>query len=230
MNAPAGGTAVLFDLDGTLVDSAPDIAASVDYALGRLGLRAPDTDRIRTYIGDGAARLMHRCLTDDIDGVADGSLFDSASAHFLAHYAANVCRLSATYPRVVETLTTLTGRGYALACVTNKPARFTRPLLEALRLDRFFPVTMSGDSLAAKKPAPDQLLYAADRCGVPPSSCTMVGDTATDLLAAKRAEMPAICVSYGYGDMSDILGNGPSAIVDSIEHIVDLLPQGATAR
>jgi phosphoglycolate phosphatase len=229
MNNPPSGSAVIFDLDGTLVDSAPDIAASVDYALTQIGRSAPSLAQVRNYIGNGADRLLHRSLTFDLDGIADDALFESANRHFLEHYRRNVCCRSAPYPGVIETLTTLTEHGYFLACVTNKPARFTDPLLEELGLDGFFSVTLSGDSLELKKPAPDQLLHVADRCAIATHNCTMVGDTVTDILAAQNASMGVVCVSYGYGDIADIVAHNPSAIIDSIDQIVNLVATDTTA-
>jgi phosphoglycolate phosphatase len=226
MSHPINGSVVIFDLDGTLVDSAIDLAASVRYALKQIGRPAPGLARIRSYIGNGADRLIHRSLTCDVDGIADDALFESANRHFFEHYKNNVCCRSQAYPRVRETLTTLKNRGHFLACVTNKPAEFAQPLLEKLGLDRYFSVSLSGDSLEAKKPAPDQLLHVADRCAIAPQNCTMVGDTVTDIVAAKSASMPVICVSYGYGDIADIVTHNPSAIIDSIDQIVDLVANG----
>lgn len=230
MSVADGAAAVIFDLDGTLVDSAPDLAASVDYALNRIGRRAPSRERIRSYIGSGAERLIHRSLTGDIDGVADEALFKSACLNFFAHYEANVCCRTTPYPHAAETLRALVGKGYALACVTNKPSQFTQPLLKKLGLDIHFSLTLSGDSLAAKKPCPDQLLHVADHYALSPQDCVMVGDTLTDVLAARNAAMPVIFVTYGYGNVSDIAATEPAAIVDSLEQIPDLLPQIAAAQ
>lgn len=229
MNGRGEGSAIIFDLDGTLVDSAPDIAASVRHALNRIGRQAPSLARIRAYIGNGAERLIHRSLTGDIDGIADSRLFDSASTHFFAHYAENVCCRCEPYPKVIDTLRTLIGRGYRLACVTNKPARFTQPLLEKLGLDRFFSITLSGDSLETKKPSPEQLLAVAQRCGIAPQYCTMVGDTVTDVLAARNANMPIICVNYGYGDIAEMVMHNPFAVVETIDQIINLVAEEATA-
>jgi phosphoglycolate phosphatase len=223
MSACVDGAAVIFDLDGTLVDSAPDIAASVTHALQHIGIQSPPLARIKSYIGNGANRLIHRSLTGDVDGIAEDILFESASYYFFDHYEKNICSRSTPYPGVVETLGALLDRGYVLACVTNKPARFTDPLLEQLELDRFFSVTISGDSLDRKKPFPDQLLYVARHCEISPQKCVMVGDTATDVIAAKDANMSVVFVSYGYGDLSDIVSHNPMAIIDSFDEIVGVL-------
>ena len=205
--------AVLFDLDGTLVDSAPDIASSIEFALNELGQRVPSESLITSYIGNGAGRLIHRSLTGNWDGIADPELFAQTSKLFFKRYAANVCQRSTIYPGVANTLEELKVNGFHLACVTNKPAEFTEPLLTKLGLKDYFSVTMSGDSLATKKPAPDQLLHVTSTFGVAPQNSIMIGDTVTDILAARNANMPAICVSYGYGDQTDIADHSPFAIV-----------------
>ena len=223
MNTCLGGSAIIFYLDGTLVDSAPDIAASVAYALHLVGQQTPSLAKIQSYIGNGADRLIHRSLTNAADGVADYALFSEVRTHFFEHYENNICRHSIPYVGVTETLIELCDHDYQLACVTNKPTRFTDPLLRQLELDRFFPVVLSGDTLDAKKPAPDQLLYVAYRYEIAPQRCVMVGDTGTDVLAAKNADMSAIFATYGYGDVGEIDVREPLAIVDSFSEIVNIL-------
>jgi phosphoglycolate phosphatase len=230
MNACPTASAFIFDLDGTLVDSAPDIAASVAHALQTIGFEAPSLARIRSFIGNGADRLIHRSLTDDINGTADDVLFNRAAKLFFRHYEDNVCCRSIVYASVTETLTALRNRGHLLACVTNKPTRFTDPLLKQLGLDQFFPITLSGDSLEAKKPAPDQLLFVAEHFKIAPQQCVMIGDTITDIVAAENANMSSIYVSYGYGDISDIDLRHPLAVVDSLDQIIDLLNAVPDAR
>ncbi|HCU88715.1 MAG TPA: phosphoglycolate phosphatase [Gammaproteobacteria bacterium] len=224
MNVSPDGCAFIFDLDGTLVDSAPDIAVSVAYAVRLVGEQPPSLETIKGYIGNGADRLIHRSLTNDHNGVAEIDLFTRVRAYFLEHYGENFCRYSTPYIDVNQTLTELCNRDYKLACVTNKPSRFTDALLRHLGLDRFFPVVLSGDTLSEKKPAPNQLLYVAKRYGITPRHCVMVGDTGTDILAAKNANMPSIYVTYGYGAITEIELSAPLAIVDSLSEIVDLLP------
>ncbi|MDA0821905.1 MAG: phosphoglycolate phosphatase [Proteobacteria bacterium] len=225
MNPEPNGALVIFDLDGTLVDSAPDLVASITFALTLVNIDVPSVAAMTSYIGNGAGRLVHRCLTNSFDGIADEKLFDRASRSFFDHYSTNVCAKSAVYPQVTSTLTELKNCGYRLACVTNKPARFTEPLLAQIGLSEFFSITLSGDSLEKKKPAPDQLLHAAKWFDIAPECCTMVGDTVTDIEAARRANMQVISVSYGYGSRSELLALGPDAIVDSIDQIVDIIAE-----
>lgn len=195
---------IFFDLDGTLVDSAPDLAVSVNQALAAIGKKAISQDAVRSYIGNGADRLIHRAITGDYSGTAAAPVYEPAKDTFLAHYAEHVCEQSALYPRVEETLTRLVNQGYQLACITNKPGQFTTPLLEALNIGHFFELVLSGDSLERKKPAPDQLLHAAEHFERKPQACLMVGDTNTDISAALNCAMPALFVTYGYGQASDL--------------------------
>jgi phosphoglycolate phosphatase len=161
--------------------------------------------------------------------VADSAAYASASEAFYAYYAANVCRYSVLYPRVKETLQTLQDRGYGLACVTNKPARFSLPLLEALSIDHHFSICISGDSLPRKKPDPAQLLFAAEHFRIPGERCTMVGDTTADIHAAQRASMPIIAVTYGYGGNAEIVRLRPTATVSTFGDIAAQLPAASAA-
>jgi len=217
-------SAIIFDLDGTLVDSAPDLAAGVAHALSGTGQPAPSLDEVRAYIGEGAARLVHRALTGELDGVADDVVFQRVSDSFFEFYAANICEHSRLYPNVKSTLSELQVRGYSLACATNKPARFTLPLLEALNIDTFFPVCVSGDTLPQKKPDPAPLLFAADGLGVPAANCAMIGDTAIDVIAARAAGMPVIAVDYGYGSRQAIEQAAPDRVVSAIGELAEYLP------
>lgn len=219
----AARRAVLFDLDGTLVDSAPDIAAAADRALVACGVPARGIDRIRGYIGGGAEKLIHRCLTDRMDGVAEPTLFAAARDAFFRHYAAGLTVQTQAYPGVMDTLDTLRARGYALGCVTNKPGRFTRPLLEALDLARYFEVTVAGDTLQVKKPDPGPLLHALDALGVAPARATMIGDSMADLNAARAAGVRVLCVSYGYSPNARLADHAPDALVDRMADILPLL-------
>ena len=196
--------AVFFDLDGTLVDSAGDLATSVNYALSLIDKPTLSEQTIRSYIGNGADRLIHRSITLEYQGVAEPSLYDPARHAFLEHYANNVCTKSALYPGVEEVLVALHEQNYPLACITNKPTQFTHSLLDALDVTRFFRVILCGDSLNKKKPAPDQLQHAAEKFDLQPQNCLMVGDTNTDIGAALNCSMPAVFVTYGYGEADDL--------------------------
>jgi phosphoglycolate phosphatase len=211
--------AVLFDLDGTLVDSAPDISDAVALALAENGLESPGETAIRGFIGNGAARLVHRSITGRRDGKADQTAFDKVYEQFLAHYELRLFRRSAVYPGVVDTLEQLYRARWSLGCITNKPERFTLPLLRAASLAGYFSVVLSGDSLTQRKPDPAPIIHACERIRVPLDHAVMIGDSATDLTAAKRAGVRAICVSYGYAGNVDFAAHGADAMLDSMSEL-----------
>ncbi|MEQ8663373.1 MAG: phosphoglycolate phosphatase [Gammaproteobacteria bacterium] len=194
----------LFDLDGTLVDSAPDLATAVDGALHAHGHATIGVARVRDFVGDGAQRLVHRALTGSRDGVAPAAVFEPVYASFLERYAQALCVETRVYPGVVAALETLAAEGWTLAVVTNKPARFTAPLLETTALAGYFAAVICGDTLAHRKPDPAPLLHAAAACGIAITATVMVGDSVTDITAARRAGMPALCVDYGYAGGADL--------------------------
>jgi phosphoglycolate phosphatase len=212
---------VLFDLDGTLVDSAPDIAVAANAALIAVGHAARSEEEIRYFIGSGAERLIHRCLTGQRDEDALPSLHEAAYAEFQRQYAAHVSARSRLFPGVLETLATLSAAGMPMGCITNKPERFTHPLLKDLGLSGYFRIVLGGDSLPVKKPDPAPLLHAAEACGVSPQESVMVGDSLTDLAAARAAGMRIFCVSHGYPAGVDLRTHAPDAWVDDMR---DFLP------
>ncbi|MGR8947054.1 MAG: phosphoglycolate phosphatase [Gammaproteobacteria bacterium] len=212
---------VFFDLDGTLVDSAGDLASSVNHALNIIDKPNLDEATIRSYIGNGADRLIHRAITGNYDGEADSDLYSPARQAFLSHYAANVCEKSTLYPGVENVLTTLGNDNYQLACITNKPQQFTHPLLARLGVAQYFPLVLAGDSLQRKKPEPDQLEHAAQFFGISPGECVMIGDTNTDIAAALNCDMSAIFVTYGYGEESDLDTRFSGPHIDVMDELHD---------
>ena len=188
----------LFDLDGTLVDSAPDIADAVDIAMQACGRPALGETVVRGLIGNGAGRLIHRALTGQHEGDADAALHAQAYQFFIDAYQPRVFARTRLFSGVEEVLASLSAAGWALGCVTNKPARFTTPLLSAAGIAHYFGVVLSGDSLPTRKPAPEPILHAAATLGVALSRVVMVGDSLADLRAAQNAGVRALCVSFGY--------------------------------
>lgn len=189
---------VLFDFDGTLYDSAPDIAWCANEVRRSQGLEPIDERRIRNYIGNGSERLLHRCLTDSLDGEVPTETYELARVMFGDLYLANLARRSSWYPHAPELIATLNAVGLPTALVTNKPARFTHKLLEELDITRHFATVVCGDTLATRKPEPDMLLHAAETAGLAPGDCVMVGDSEIDLAAARAAGMTSIFVTHGY--------------------------------
>lgn len=189
--------AVMFDLDGTLVHTAPEIGAAINRMLAELGAAALSLEQIERFIGEGAQTLVKRCIEAGTHDEADAALFDQAHALFFKHYADNVTE-SKPYEGVIETLSALQAKGLRLACVTNKPERFTMPLLDKTGLLDFFEAVVSGDTLPKKKPDPIQLQYICAKFNVLEAEAMLVGDSLTDVKAAHAAGCYIVTVPYGY--------------------------------
>jgi phosphoglycolate phosphatase len=192
--------AILFDLDGTLLDSAPDLAAAANAMLVELGLPARDPAVIATYIGKGIPKLVERTLTGSLDAAADPVLLARALPMYERYYAEASGRRSVPFPGVIEGLRALRDAGLPLACITNKAERFTLDLLQRTGLDGFFPVVVCGDTVVRKKPDPEPVLTACARLDVRPADAVMIGDSANDVQAARAAGCPVWCVPYGYNE------------------------------
>jgi phosphoglycolate phosphatase len=185
------------DLDGTLVDSAPDLAHCVGSALGSLGFVAPGTSLTRAWIGDGIETLLRRALAHSGAGADDATL-RAAIERFTSCYRENLYVRSRLYPDVEETLATLGKRGIKLACVTNKRIAFADALLAAAGIRAHFGAVFGGDSLPEKKPSPAPLIAAARDLGIAPANCAMVGDSHHDYHAAADAGFVFFWARYGY--------------------------------
>jgi 2-phosphoglycolate phosphatase, prokaryotic len=216
---------ILLDLDGTLVDSAPDLALSVDAMRESLGLPAWGEAKVREWIGNGAERLVRRALVGSMEGEPDEALFLEAYPRFLGYYREHICMRSTLYPGVLAGLDYLHRAGYVLSCITNKPERFANPLLRHLGLIERFALILGGDTLEHKKPHPEPLFFAARRLGVTPGSALMVGDSVSDVQAARAAGFRVVCVSYGYNHGRDIREAEPDAVIDSLLGLQELLEQ-----
>ncbi len=187
-----------FDLDGTLVDSIPDLAAACHAMLAELGQPPRTDDDIHRFVGKGMAVLVERCLT--WEAAPAMMLLEAGIASFRRHYADINGRASTVYPGVVEGLEAFRGLGLPLGVVTNKPADFTGPLLERMGLAGYFEVVISGDTLAFKKPRPEPLLHACTLLATEPGLNLHVGDSLNDIESARAAGCPVICVPYGYNE------------------------------
>ncbi|MCU0804729.1 MAG: phosphoglycolate phosphatase [Burkholderiales bacterium] len=214
--------AVLLDLDGTLVDSAADLAAAANRMLAALGLPARTVDEVKTYVGKGIPRLVHRALTGRLDGEADGALHARALALFEQAYAEESGRHSAVFAGVVAGLERLRAAGLRLACVTNKAERFTIDLLDAKGLLPYFDVVVSGDSTPRRKPDPMPFLFGCDKLGVTPAEAYAIGDSANDVAAARAAGIRVLCVPYGYNEGEPVADLGET-MVDTVAHAAELM-------
>ncbi len=218
---------VVCDLDGTLVDSVPDLIYCMDKMLCQVGLPAAGEANIRQWVGNGIERLVGRALTGRMEGEPDTALFDRALPLFQELYAENTSKRSRLFAGVEQGLDWLASQNITLACVTNKAERYTVPLMKDLGIYQRFAIVLSGDSLPKKKPSPLPLLHAAQHVGVAPESCLMLGDSISDVKAARAAGFPVICLSYGYNHGQDIRTSEPDAVIDSMAELPALLCDAA---
>jgi len=221
---------VLIDVDGTLVDSVPDLAYCVDEMMKQLGLPLRGEASVRNWVGNGVERLVRRALTNSLDGEPEDDLFTRAYPVFLDLYADNTSKRSLLYPGVREGIDYLKASGYLLGCVTNKAAQFTEPLLKDLGIRDEFGIVVSGDTLPQKKPDPAPLLHAAAFFDVAPEEALMLGDSVSDVKAARSAGFQIICMSYGYNHGQDIRTAKPDAVIDSMAELPGLLGPAAARK
>ena len=208
--------ACLFDLDGTLVDSAPDLAAAANRMRAAFGMDALAVERVADFIGKGIPMLVRRALVDDLAGRADEALAARALPLYESFYGEESGRNGTVYAGVREGLAMLAAAGVPLGVVTNKAACFTEDLLRQLDLHAPFRVIVSGDTVAARKPDPLPLRHACERLGVAPTDTLMIGDSANDVAAARAAGCPVWCVSYGYREGASVASLDADRIVGSI--------------
>ena len=212
--------AVFFDLDGTLADTAPDLAGALNTLLERHGKPTVAYEKVRNLAAYGAQRLLREGFSISADDPGYAALRDE----YLVLYGESVCRHSTLFPGIAEVLGTLQQRDIPWGVVTNKHARFTVPLLEKLGLSGHLACTISGDSCANAKPHPEPLLLAARTLNVDPQDCLFVGDTINDLKAADAAGMRVLIAGWGYFDENEPRSNwNPTAWIDTPEEIVAYL-------
>ncbi|MCI0400237.1 MAG: phosphoglycolate phosphatase [Gammaproteobacteria bacterium] len=214
---------VLLDLDGTLVDSVPDLAYCVDSMLKEVDLPPRNIAKVRQWMGRGLERLVKRALVDGGQLEPDNAPFDKAFPILLKLYAQNTCERSRLYPGAREGLAYLRRSAYKVSCVTNKLTRFTKPLLQSLGIYHDFSIVICGDILAKKKPDPMPLLHAAEFFGVEPGNALMVGDTVNDIRAARAVGFQILCVTYGYNQGGNIHDARPDATVDPLAKLPSLI-------
>ncbi|TNC80914.1 MAG: phosphoglycolate phosphatase [Oleiphilus sp.] len=216
--APQPPRLVIFDLDGTLVDSVRDLKSALDDMHHALGMPLADTEQVRRWVGNGAQMLVRRALSYDLEpSPLDEERYAQAYQLFLEAYRQHNGEAAELYEGALELVSRLQAASVAVAIVTNKPARFTGPLLDQLGLQ--VPFVLSGDSLAHKKPHPLPLLTCLDHFECSPDEAVMVGDSSSDILAAKAAGLKSVGVSYGYNHGVSISELKPDLIVDSLTEL-----------
>lgn len=216
---------IIFDLDGTLIDSAPDLAHAVNYMLEQMERGTFSQDVIHEWVGNGALTLVKRALSGNrtVDESLDKVYVEKALQIFLDYYAKHLCHATKPYPHVLTTLQTLNDKGYTLAIVTNKPFDFVSPILKGLGMHTFFKYILGGDSLSEKKPHPMPLLNVCEYFNVSVENTLMVGDSKNDILAANDCSMDSIGVTYGYNYGEDIGIYNPKVIINDFSELLEAL-------
>ncbi|MBT2770700.1 phosphoglycolate phosphatase [Halomonas sp. ISL-60] len=220
-----GKRLIAFDLDGTLIDSVPDLAAAVARTLKELALPEPDDTKVRDWVGNGAPVLVERALNWALNATPDPMLQQRAYEAFMRHYGAAPNTLTTLYPGAQQTLKALHQHGLMLVLITNKPERFIEPLLKHFELLSYFTLWIGGDSLAEKKPHPLPLLHAAQHCQIPPAECVMVGDSRHDMAAGKAAGFTSLALPYGYNHGEPIENSHPDLVLNSLTELLITAPK-----
>ncbi|MHB0985650.1 MAG: phosphoglycolate phosphatase [Sulfuricella sp.] len=220
---PLAVKAVVIDLDGTLLDTAPDIAEAAQRMLRDLDMAPVDLEKIRSYIGNGIANLVKRALTGEMQGKPDAVLFAKALPLFEKHYDEVLHRETKAYPGVMDGLKALRDAGFPMVCITNKAERFTLPLLEAMGMKDYFDLVLSGDSFPRKKPDPLPLRYAAIYYEIQPEDMLLVGDSLNDSQAARAAGCPVVLLPYGYNGGKDVREQDCDAVIESLPEVLKLV-------
>jgi phosphoglycolate phosphatase len=205
---------VAFDLDGTLADTAPDLAAALNHTLGKLGRAEVDPESVRHLVGHGARALLRRALG------SDEALVEEGLPIYLAYYAANICVGTRRYPALEPAMDALAARGAKLAICTNKPERLTHLLVDALGWTGRFAAIVGADTLPVRKPDPLPLLEAIARAGG--GQAAFIGDSITDAETARAAHVPFVAVSFGFSDrpVSEL---GADAVIDDYAELIGAL-------
>jgi len=212
--------AVAFDLDGTLIDSLPDLVAAANAMRQHLGLAPLHEQRVREHVGDGIGVLVHRSITNERDTPAEAALWEQGFSFFVAFYRQHLTTLTQVFPGVVTGIGLLKALNLPLAIITNKPEGLTLPLLKELGLADDFALFLGGDSLSEKKPSALPLLHTCQTLNIQPTDLLMVGDSHNDVAAARAAGSPVAVLRYGYGEADSLQAD---VVLDSVEQLYDMI-------
>ena len=214
---------IIFDFDGTLIDSIPDLTLTVNSMLSHYNIQPLTIEETTPFIGNGAKLLVERALQHTMPPeYITKELFDEAFPIFFAAYRENLCVDTYLYTGVMETLEYLNSKGYKMVICTNKPFEFIEPILDELSIKQFFQSWVGGDSLPKQKPDPSPLLHLAKEMNITIEKSIMVGDSKNDILAAQNANMKNIGVSYGYNYNEHISDYNPDKVIDSFAELQNL--------
>ncbi|SJL83714.1 Phosphoglycolate phosphatase [Vibrio palustris] len=216
---------IAFDLDGTLLDSVPDLAVAADQTVQALGFSSVAEEQVRDYVGNGADLLIGRALSQSMQVSAELSpeLLKRARVMFDDNYGKTGHKNSHLYPNVRDTLNTLHQAGYVLAVVTNKPSQFVPDILAQHEIDGFFSDVLGGDAFTEKKPNPMPLNYLLEKYQVSPEQMLMVGDSKNDILAAKNAGCASFGLTYGYNHGEPIEQSQPTYVADNVSELLKIV-------
>lgn len=220
--------AVIIDLDGTMVDTAPDFLLAVNRMREDFRLSAMTLTEIKRMVGKGSEHLIRQVLAKDFDEAGVQQHFDAALAGYQHHYAQINGLHSAPYPDVLSGLQTMQALGLKLACVTNKPLAFAQALLQMKGLAPYFSLTYGGDSFAHKKPHPLPLLSVCQQFGLAPAQVVAIGDSSNDAIAARAAGCPVLTVPYGYNHGEPVQNIESDGIVETLLSAAKLLTTSTT--
>ncbi len=213
-----GKELVIFDLDGTLIDSRDDIARAVNTTFVEMGYGEVDRDTIRDNIGWGVRALLERLLPCE-----DEATLERARGLFLEHYSENLVVDTHLYEGVVPTLRGLKERGKTLALVTNKPLGLSERIMDGFAIREYFTVILGGDSVRNKKPHPEPIIRVMRQTGFGPASTIYVGDTGADMDASRGAGVDFIAVAYGFADIEELLRRGCKQVVQRIDELLQVI-------
>jgi phosphoglycolate phosphatase len=207
---------VIFDFDGTLINSVPDLTASINYMYSIYGLNEVKEELVANWLGDGAKKLVERALN-----YYDLDYNEKALKIFKSHYSKNYAINTTLYPFAKEILEYL-NKKYKLALVTNKPYEFVKPILKKLEID-YFDLVLGGDSLKEKKPSPAPLFYVCNKLKISPDKAIIIGDSKNDILAGKNANIKTVAITHGYNFGEDIRKYLPDIVINSLKELKDIL-------
>ena len=223
MEFPLMVKAIMIDLDGTLLDTAGDLAIAANIMLRELGAAELPPATIQSYIGKGVLNLVKRCLVGSFNNEPDSELLAKAMVIYEQEYAKKLCVTTHPYPRAIDGLIAMKEAGFQLACITNKSEVFTLPLLRTTKLLDFFDIVLSGDSLPKKKPDPMPLHHACNFFGILPNEMLLIGDSANDIEAARAAGSYIFCVPYGYNEGRGVYELDCDRVISSVYEAVCLI-------
>jgi len=222
LDFPIEISAIVIDLDGTMLDTAPELSESANRMLRDMDFTPVSQALLSSYIGNGISWLVKRALTGEMHATPDAALYDHALPIFEKHYTELLLQ-SKPFGGVIEGLDAMKTAGFRLGCITNKVEQYTLPLLEGVGLAKYFDVVIAGDTLAEKKPHPMPLLHAAKFFDSPIEKLLLVGDSLSDTTAARAAGCPVFCVPYGYNHGEPVETLELDAVIKDLTEVLPLI-------